>query len=562
MATSKQQPLKVHMDAMLAMSAYCQRQWVRQIVRLHMTRGNDLKMTLLSGDAGCGKSFALAMLVKTLKTMNVSVLVSATTNKAAAALIESSSLDAVCTLHKAMGFKKDLLDDTMSHDEFCSRYRRVHCNAIARYNALRANADLCHRGRLDTVHACAHLSAESCAVCSKVFQRLHACADWPPFVGANVLVVDEYGLLNMTLMDRVLACMRMFYGESKGPLIVFAGSVSQLQPMGRNERLWETPRFESMLDSATPLLVNRRQFGDPGYAEAITYLQYNTVTVDARRVFESRVTVQEQQVLDPAFEPNKLRIFHQDKLQRDYTVAYLKRIGESAVTGDKCIDVVRNRWANNGIAGFHDVLKQAAQAFPKLFTVPPYVKGVKTTPRDYLAINKLWVGCNVRLIWTMTQNSIRPAKPTSARRAAESPPVKNARVESCDVDGTIQSIQRKDGHYEFLVRGSQSGTLYQVGPAKWTCENWTVTTHPLACLLAMNTYDCQGSTVHGYILYHPPRHFHLSPIKPSVYVALSRVTRRDKLELTNSNFADNVGYVPIYDDRLVAYRKRVELCYA
>jgi hypothetical protein len=92
--------------------------------------------------------------------------------------------------------------------------------------------------------------------------------------------------------------------------------------------------------------------------------------------------------------------------------------------------------------------------------------------------------------------------------------------------------------------------------------NWTVTTHPLACLLAMNTYDCQGCTVHGQVLYHPPRHFSMSPIKPSVYVVLTRVVKREAIQMTNCNFAENIGTVDFYNDRLVAYRKRVEMNYS
>lgn len=92
--------------------------------------------------------------------------------------------------------------------------------------------------------------------------------------------------------------------------------------------------------------------------------------------------------------------------------------------------------------------------------------------------------------------------------------------------------------------------------------NWTVSTHPLACLLAMNTYDCQGCTVYGVVLYHPPKCFYMSPIKPSVYVALTRVVKREKLQMTNCNFADRVGTVDFYDERLMTYRKRVEMNYS
>lgn len=133
-----------------------------------------------------------------------------------------------------------------------------------------------------------------------------------------------------------------------------------------------------------------------------------------------------------------------------------------------------------------------------------------------------------------------------------------------DTEGVIVDIKFKasQGFNEFHVRGTQSGTTYRVSPSKWNCHNWVVATHPLACLLAMNTYDCQGCTVYGQVLYHPPKHFASSPIKPSVYVVLTRVVNRENLRMTNCNFANKVGHVAFYEDKLVAYRKRVEMNYS
>ncbi|KAI4822170.1 hypothetical protein KUCAC02_007729 [Chaenocephalus aceratus] len=68
----------------------------------------------------------------------------------------------------------------------------------------------------------------------------------------------------------------------------------------------------------------------------------------------------------------------------------------------------------------------------------------------------------------------------------------------------------------------------------------------------------QGCTVHEGVLYHPPKCFFMSPIKPSVYVVLTRVMTK----MTNCNFAERVGTVAFYDPRLVAYRKRVEMSYS
>ena len=54
----------------------------------------------------------------------------------------------------------------------------------------------------------------------------------------------------------------------------------------------------------------------------------------------------------------------------------------------------------------------------------------------------------------------------------------------------------------------------------------------------------------------------MSPIKPSVYVVLTRVVKRENLQMTNCNFAEEIGTVDFYDERLVAYRKRVEMNYS
>lgn len=123
-----------------------------------------------------------------------------------------------------------------------------------------------------------------------------------------------------------------------------------------------------------------------------------------------------------------------------------------------------------------------------------------------------------------------------------------------DTEGVVQGIcfKGESQFNEFYVMGYQTRTLYKVAPSKWNYMNWTVTTHLLACLMAMNTYDCQGCTVHGQVLYHPPRHFSMSPIKPSVYVVLTREVKRENLQMTNCIFAERIGTVDFYNERLIA----------
>lgn len=561
--------------ALLAMSRYCQEQWVREMVLLHMSRGTSMKLALLSGDAGCGKSHAISMLLKTLKSMNISCVVSAMTNKAASNLSELCPLDQVYTFHKMMGFTKELLNDTHPLSEFMEMYARVHRAVMLPFQAL-----YCHTLPTCQRHSCQRLRPESCGMCSKRFRRLRTSKTptdqvtmehAPPFLGVNVLVIDEYGLMNAPLLERMLGCCKLFYGPSNGPLIIFSGSVSQLQPVGKASRIWETDRFEKLLAHSTPLFVNRRQFHDPGYAEAVTYLQFNTITQKSQLIFQGQTTVSEQQLMNPEYRPDALRIFHQDEQQSKYVTAHMNMVAKTGKVWEKCLTVARTRSLANGPSAWYEVMKQAAQALPKLFAVPKYRPGVRTKDRDYLRVDRLWKGCKVRLIWHMDCNGIHISRtnslsvvdPLSSFLHRSNGQVGKTSV-NIDTEGIVEgsSFQRKTKCYEFHVRGSQSGTLYTVAPSTWEYKNWTVTTHPLACLLAMNTYDCQGSTVQGHILYHPPKCFSMSPIKPSVYVVLSRVSRRENLKMTSCHFADSIGKVEFYPEQLVAYRKRVEMNYS
>lgn len=562
--------------AMLAMSNFCQEQWVEEMLRVHMTRGDSMKIALLSGDAGCGKSYAISLLANTLKSLGISVLVSAMTNKAAGMLMDSCSLEAVYTFHKLMGFKRTLLDDKLSTEEFIAEYRKLYRCVSLLFSDM-YQKDLSSQCKpLSERHSCATLRPESCAACSKMFRRLRkpkspgqpgVMEGAPLFLGVNVIIVDEYGLMNIDLLEKMLACLALFYGPNRGPLIVFSGSVSQLQPVGSKPRIWETERFEQLLACSTPLFVNRRQFEDPGYAEAVTYLQFNTVTQESQRIFRSQVVVGEHEIADPDFQPDKIRIFHQDRQQTAYTASYMDRVTKKARAGDKFISVTRTNYSTEGPRGWYDVLKQAAQTLPKLFSVPPFSRNNRE--KDYLNIEKLWVGCRVRLIWHMDVNGIQTCNPKSKGALLTTQSLMEARtplrqVQVTDTEGVVEGIRYRGdrGYNEFAVRGTQTGTLYRVTPSQWNYLNWTVSTHPLACLVAMNTYDCQGSTVHGEVLYHPPKHFLRSPIKPSVYVVLTRVLKRDKLQMSNCGFADSVGTVPFYDERLVTYRKRVEMNYS
>lgn len=67
---------------MVAISRYCQEQWVRKMVKMHISRGEHMKLAVLSRDEGCGKSCTISLLEKKLTSLNMSIVVCAMTNKA------------------------------------------------------------------------------------------------------------------------------------------------------------------------------------------------------------------------------------------------------------------------------------------------------------------------------------------------------------------------------------------------------------------------------------------------------------------------------------------------
>lgn len=62
---------------------------------------------------------------------------------------------------------------------------------------------------------------------------------------------------------------------------------------------------------------------------------------------------------------------------------------------EKFLSVVCRRACPTGPSAWYEVLKQAAQTLPKLFSVPKYRQGTRPGERDYLKVDKLWVGYKV-----------------------------------------------------------------------------------------------------------------------------------------------------------------------
>lgn len=275
--------------------------------------------------------------------------------------------------------------------------------------------------------------------------------------------------MDAELLERMLRRMALFYGPDKGPLIVFSGSMSQLQPVGSRLRLWQSQRFEELLSSSTPLFVNRRQFKDPGYAEAVTYLQFNMVKDESQRIFRSQASACEADMMNPEYESDKLRIFHQDEQLMTYTAAYMNKARSNKKFGEKFLSVVQNRAYSKEPKAWYEVLKQASQTLPKLFSMPRNRAGARPTERDYLKVDSLWVGCKVRMIWHMDFNGIQVAKTQTVSLLNSNMQTDMRQAHTIrDTEGIVQSIRfkRESQFIEFYVTGIQTGTLYKVMPSK------------------------------------------------------------------------------------------------
>lgn len=178
--------------------------------------------------------------------------------------------------------------------------------------------------------------------------------------------------------------------------------------------------------------------------------------------------------MNPDYEPDKLRIFHQDELQNKYTEAYMRKVMTNKThVGEKFLSVTRNQVSNKGPRAWYEVLKHASQMLPKLFSTPRYREGIQPVERDYLKVDTLWVGCKVRMIWHMDVNGIQvadkmPLLPSTAslgatHRAVQQPP------SVTDTEGVVQSIKLKRGTQcnDFYMKGVQTGRVYKVAPSQW-----------------------------------------------------------------------------------------------
>lgn len=178
--------------------------------------------------------------------------------------------------------------------------------------------------------------------------------------------------------------------------------------------------------------------------------------------------------MDPEYEPDTLRIFHQDEQQTKYTAAYMNKVMKKTAVGEKFRKGTRTRASTlQGPSAWYEVMKQAAQSLPKLFSTPKYRKGVLPSDRDYLRVDKLWVGCNVWMIWHMDVNGIQ-AEDDGRRYSEVSSDWRRAALQLIgDTEGMVRCIRynRKRGFNAFYVKGVQMDTLNKVTPSVWNYAN-------------------------------------------------------------------------------------------
>lgn len=514
-----------------------QENWVQGVLDLALSSPKRVKLLLLTGDAGTGKTHAIKSLRSRAQKLHLTVCLCAPTAKAAGVINAALDAPVATTYHHALGFKEAMLRAVgRPRDEFMKLYRAHHGPALDAFRGLVESR------QFDTaiVNApCGHAEFKFvCATCRlrmrKLLRGRDASLDFPPFFLASVIFIDEYGMIGYDMYRNIREAIACFSVPGEwSPVLIFAGSVSQLPPAKNKDsgpvaELWGSPDFCEDIFHVQNLIVNRRQMHDAEYGESLSYMQFNLVPRTLYDIIRSR-TAKPGRANDPRYKPYATRIFHQNKLRDDYMAKLLETVDPSKryrrVTSAK----LNPKEGGNAF----EVTKYLVDRYPKLFARPE--TGHTSNVKDYARCPVIWPGCKVFLVPFGSQCSFR------------------------DQEGTVLSVDRKS--QTIRVEGSITKSVYAVEPVHEKYRGAIVTTHPVSNCAAINTYEAQGATLPEGVIYSPPQCYRNSPLKASAYVACTRTVRREGLEVDNSGFVPRVGEYPYYPDGLVHFRKKIEMSY-
>nr|WIM37051.1 hel [Herpesvirus DDDp] len=512
---------------------FVQRRWVNMVVA-HWQTNHAFYIFLLTGEAGCGKSKTITVLRESMRLLTAPhscALFTATTHTAAEVLQGR-------TYQSALGFNLACCLAT-SIQAFIECYT-AHRARVVDYWCTRIAPCADRAGKLCRVykHGCSNLSRR-CPLCADalrqhLFDKL-GDANVPHAAFRSLLVIDEYGMMTALDFHKVLWTVNLFkIADVDSHTLVLVGSVSQLTATppraspaayGRDADSARGVHASLLADivrdpskgHVRSLAVNHRQSEDPEYGRALSMMQFNLVTAEAVSIFTSR---QFEGADDASQLPGVVRIFNCNERKDRFNAQATAAIPGEAV--ELTLHIQPPIGNHRTLAAFYDFLKKT---HPKIFS-----------SRSWPGRCQLTVKAGEQMIVKLVGAAPFLAVLTRVVRGAEGAPV-------------ALQMKRID-----------TGLCVRVNRCTFSHRGHSVQFFPVSTAAAINTFSAQGATLQNGIAYCPPRRYMSSPIKPSAYVAMSRVPHRQKLWLQHNPFT-STGYYAFFSDAHLTFRKMVEMCY-
>ena len=475
-----------------------------------LSPARDFSTHVLSGDAGCGKSFALRGLHDSIEDLGLGKLAcfTATTHVAAELLPPGQHQ----TCHSAAGLRFELCTET-NLEAFIVKYSAMYSGGLAKWDTI-GETDCCdfHWEGCDT----------RCPDCmAKVRSRVGSY--WlPPVAYASLVVVDEYGMLSELDFMKLFWVLRRFAIRGQEKFLVVSGSVVQLNGAGGEKPIWDSDFtrqiFTRNSSSTTALTTNCRQTLDTPYARALSLMQFNIISGAAEEIFNSRV-VGPEKAMDPKFQREALRIFNCNQQKRQFTERHFCEL--YAATVDLSV-MVTGRGTRSKLRALNEELRKL---HPKVFIDR---RGVGWGNTVLCRVGK---GSQVRMSGTRSLCTL---------------------VDEVKVGKSKKIILHHHGCVEPIPLITTTVAV----------EGLTAEFYPLEVgpEVAINTFSAQGITlVERGLVYSPPEHYGRSPIKPSAYVAMSRVQSREFLWLARNPFRR--GRFEFFPQKLLRWKYEVEMGY-
>lgn len=525
---------------MESMGCALQNAWTSHVVECFFRR-SEKTVILLTGDAGSGKSKCFLDVCKAFEELGVNVACTATTNTAV-------SFSPVCkeTYFRCFGFTSDTIG-VKDRRAFTKAYYDKWGPAIDAIGKLTVNPAVLYAALKRSRHYTCDKFEPRCVRCLRRFSdyvrslSVHS----PTFVQCPVILIDEYGIMNAEDVWNIRYVTNMFFRGQWGPLVILAGSVSQLSTAhgDTSKPLYKDVSFKNSVLHVQPMLINFRQQRDPGFGESLSLMQYNKMSLQAAELFRSRTVVTEAESMDPTYDVSAVRVFNSNERRNNY----IDNCVQAQMKKRHVVTYVSPVRVTNGPGKpvSKDVLVSHLKSrFPKLFcnNNKQRKQTVQTCVRSRLFYPgmKVWIVANFGGCHGASDGCIQ------------------GKVVSVDPVNDSTTVKLHNG----------SVTTFKLCSYKY--RNWVVETLPLSPCLAFNTYEVQGLTIQGRVIYSPPRWYKRSQLKPSAYVACSRCVDRESLFITKPDdafgsrypsFVDTLGDVALYDSELVEYKESFEQGY-